>query len=137
MPRRIVSANFHGGSAPPAAARVDGYFDRIIKYIPADVVGAWVAVTGIIGPAQRSSTVLWIAFAFGTIFSALWTWKQTAVAGQPPAITQIAVATVAFAVWVFALGGPFASLSWYEPLQGSLALIGYTLMVGLVVPKEP
>lgn len=134
MPRRITATSFQGAGAP--APRIDGYFDRVIKYIPADVVGAWVAVTGIIGTSQKSTNILWIAFVFGTLFTALWTWKQTAMAGQSPAITQILVATIAFVVWAFALGGPFAGLAWYEPAHGSLALIGYTLLVGLVVPKE-
>jgi hypothetical protein len=49
---------------------------------------------------------------------------------------QIAVATVAFVVWGGALGGPFATLPWYAPYLGSLALIAYTLLVGLIVPKQ-
>jgi hypothetical protein len=44
---------------------------------------------------------------------------------------------VAFAVWVFALGGPFAALSFYHSIYGSLVLVLYTLLIGLVNPRDP
>lgn len=136
MPRRINTAALQdsGGRAP------DGYFDRVIKYIPGDVVAAWVAAAGII-PATAGPMTLWLVFAVGIVATAAWTWKQTQEPGKPAAVTQILVATAAFLVWVFALGGPFAKQfgppeGWYEPYQGSLVLIGFTLLIGLVTPTE-
>jgi hypothetical protein len=133
MPRRIRTVSLQG----TAGSDVDTYFDRVIKYIPADVVGAWVAVTGVINSqANVSPTIWWLAFAVGTLAAAAWTWKQTSEPGKPTATVQILVATVAFVVWVFALGGPFAGEDWYKPYQGSLVLIAFTLLVGLIIPKE-
>jgi hypothetical protein len=37
-------------------------------------------------------------------------------------------------VWVFALGGAFASLSWYEPFLGSLMLVVFTFFAPLISP---
>ncbi|MGG6242150.1 hypothetical protein ACQ4N7_26330 [Nodosilinea sp. AN01ver1] len=51
-----------------------------------------------------------------------------------PAITQTAISTGAFIVWVFALGEPFSSLSFYRPLYGSLLLIFCTAFVALLDP---
>jgi hypothetical protein len=51
-------------------------------------------------------------------------------------MTQTAISTGAFAVWVFALGGPFASLVFYRPSYGSIVLIMYTLVVALITPPE-
>jgi hypothetical protein len=68
--------------------------------------------------------------------TALWTWKQTQETHKSPAKTQILIATVAFAIWVAALGGPFEFWPSYERLYGSLLLIAYTLVVGLVTPPE-
>jgi hypothetical protein len=134
MTRRVESMSLHGGGA----GAVDTYFDKVVKYIPADVVAAWVAVTGIIANAGAdvpSGTVLWICFAFGVVFTPIWVFVQTKRAGLPPAYIQVAIATGAFVIWVLALGGPFATLSWYQPLYGSLALIGYTLVVGVINQK--
>ncbi len=136
MTRRIITTNYH--ATPDTTARIDGYFDRILKYIPADVVGAWIAVSGIISTAPVASrgVALWSSFIFGIAFTVVWTWRQTSGAKSPPAVTQIALSTAAFIVWVFAFGGPFQTLDWYQPFEGSLALIGFTLVSGLVIPGE-
>ena len=115
----------------------DTYFDKVLKYIPADVVVAWIAATGIIkGAAEPTNTVLWIAFIAGLAITALWIWRQTSEPNAEPAYVQILISIGAFTVWVFALGGPFEELTFYSPLYGSLLLIAYTLVVGVVDPKE-
>ncbi len=137
MGRRIVTRRLesaHGGNA-----QVDTYFDKVIKYIPADVVAAWTVVSSMVasgGDDFPQATVLWIAYAFGIVMTALWTWKQTQEGRKPPAKTQIAIAAVAFAIWVAALGGPFDFWPLYQRLYGSLLLIAYTLAVGLITPPE-
>jgi hypothetical protein len=136
MGRRIETLELH--AATKGGGKPDAYFDRVIKYIPADVVSAWVFAAASIKAASDDvpkTLVLWIAFACGLILTALWTIKQTSVPGRPTAVVQVAVSTVAFAVWVFALGGPFESLTFYRPLYGSLVLVLYTLSAALIVPK--
>lgn len=127
-----------GRDAGPANGGGDTYSDKLLKYIPADVVGAWVAVTGIV--AGRSdvpqTTVLWVAFAIGLGMTAWWTLKQTAAPGRPPATGQTLISTLSFAVWVFALGGPMFKDIPGQPLYGSLLLIFYTLIVARINPKE-
>jgi hypothetical protein len=116
------------------AGAPDTYFDKVVKYIPSDIVAAWTAATGLIKSAANvpTNTVLWICFAVGILLTAAWTWRQTNIANQPPAKKQILISTIAFGVWVFALGAPFDALGWYRPLYASLLLICYTLVVGLV-----
>ncbi|RVK33827.1 hypothetical protein [Sinorhizobium meliloti] len=136
MGRRIVSTQ---PQVATVGGKADGYFDRIIKYIPSDVVGAWIAVSGIIGvptAENNSYPMLWAAFAFGVVFTFAWTWRQTSDTGRKIAATQCAIATLAFAVWAFALGGPFQAFEWYEEKLGSIVLIGFTLLTGLVVPRD-
>lgn len=134
MPRRIRTMSLQASGGPDA----DKFFDRVIKYIPADVVGGWVAASGIIGSLKgpNSATVLWIAFAAGLALTAAWTLHQTREPGKPPAVLQTVIATLAFAIWAFALGGPFTQFPWYEQAYGSLVLIGFTLAAGLVVPPS-
>jgi hypothetical protein len=135
MSRRIVTTQL---DAVGAGVQLDTYFDKLIKYIPADIVAAWTAATGLIAGAtdEPQALLLWIAFAFGVVVTAVWTLRQTAEADKPPAVTQTAISTIAFGVWVFALGGPFANLGWYSPLYGSLLLIAFTLAVPLINPTE-
>jgi len=135
MSRRIITTQYQVAGT---GTKIDTYFDRVIKYIPADIVGAWVAVTGLINSATNvpSATVFWIAFIIGGVLTAVWTLRQTREPKKPPAITQTMISTGAFIVWVIALGGPFATLEFYRPLYGSLLLILYTLVVALVIPRE-
>ena len=128
--RRIVTPGprTRGGDAPPS----DGYFDRIMKYIPAEIVAGWVALDGLVG--NLSQTALWGLFGVIALFSYFWMLRQTAVPGQPRAVKQAAIAVVSFGVWAFALqSGPFATYV-YPTEYGSIAMIVYTLGIGLVVP---
>ncbi|NEP53497.1 MAG: hypothetical protein F6K65_33750 [Moorea sp. SIO3C2] len=135
MSRRIVTTQLEGTGQ---SRQVDTYFDRVVKYIPADIVSAWIVVTNLIKSADNVSvnTLLWISFIFGIILTATWTLKQTSVPRKKIAITQTAISTVAFVVWVFALGVPFSTLGFYRPIYGSLILILYTLIVAIISPPE-
>ena len=130
MSRRIITTQYH---AAGAGSKLDGYPDRLLKYIPAEVVGGWIAISGLLSGARGIVTgTIWIVFEVMVVLAAAWTWKQTSEPGKPLAVTQIIVATLAFVVWVFALGGPFATLDFYHPVYGSLLLIAYTLAVPLI-----
>lgn len=138
MTVRIITTQYQAADA--AGSEVDTYSARILKYIPADIVSAWVAAKALIESAAAASknTVLWVCFVAAVILTALWTLKRTRVPGKPPAITQTVVATGAFIVWAIALGEPFSSLLGraQQALYGGLLLIFYTLVVGAITPKE-
>lgn len=136
MGRRIV---WYAYESSESAGKIDGYFDRLLKYIPSDVVGLWLAGSGLIqGQADDRSRagLLWLLFVVGLVFSFFWTRKQTAEAGKPTAWQQIVLSCGSFAVWVFAIGGPFAQLSFYQPLYGSLLLLLYTSAIPLLPPPR-
>jgi len=117
-----------------ASPPLDSYYDRLFKYIPADVVAGWITVKGIIASTSGGSKdhIYWICFIAGVIFTILWTYKLTSKEGHKPAWLQIIIATVAFFVWVVVTGEPFD----LEPYIGSLILVGYTLAAGLIIPKD-
>ena len=134
MGRRII---WYSYEANESEAKIDGYFDRLLKYIPADVVGLWLTGSGVIqSQADESSRVslLWLLFVAGLVLSFFWTRKQTAQAAKPTAWQQIFLSCGSFVVWVFAIGGPFAELSFYQPLYGSLLLLIYTSAIPLLPP---
>jgi hypothetical protein len=138
MGRRIVSTKLE---AVGGGENVDGWADRIVKYIPADVVAAWIAVNSMItSNAPTNDTVLWVVFFVFVVLTALWMWKTTHQPNAPVPKTQIILATISFIVWVFGFpNGPFATLSFYQSNKylGGVVLIIWTLIVGLIVPPEP
>ena len=134
MSRRVITTRYE---AAGGVQEIDTYFDRMIKYIPADIVSGWVAISGLISSAVSipKERILWIVFAVMVVLTVAWTWMQTKEKGQPTVKKQIAISTIAFAIWVFALGEPFNSLTWYHQVYGSVVLILYNLTVPLFNPE--
>jgi hypothetical protein len=126
------------GQAPeatpqPPPAKPDTYGDRLIKYIPSEVIALHLALTKILMAATTSPHALyWVIFVVGLI--ATFTYMRFA---KPPKVSwpQTLIAVAAFAVWVFAIGEPFSSLSWYLPVYGALLLPIFTFFAPFYVPK--
>jgi hypothetical protein len=136
MGRRIVWYAYESGGSE---TKIDGYFDRLLKYIPADVVGLWLTGSGLIqGQADHGTRIglLWLLFVAGLVFSFFWTRKQTTEARQPTDWRQIVLSCGSFVVWVFAIGGPFTELPFYQPIYGSLLLLIYTSAIPLLPPPS-
>jgi hypothetical protein len=122
--------------------RLDGYWDRVIKNIPGDVVAGWTAILGLFAvspgvmPDTNTTNLLWIMWAALTVITFLWTFRQTRAPGLQPAWTQIFISTFAFVVWALALGVPFNSLGFYDSRLAAAILIIFTMAVGAIEPKE-
>ncbi|MDY6805072.1 MAG: hypothetical protein SXA11_14870 [Cyanobacteriota bacterium] len=139
MKRRIVTKQEKNNlESYPEEGRVDGYFDKLIKYIPTEIVGAWIAITGLIKSSSDvpAETILWVLFIVFIGLTVVYIGKQTAERNKPPATMQIAISTGAFIVWVFALGEPFSYLAFYRSVYGSLVLVLYNLIIPLIDPKS-
>lgn len=134
MGRRIITTQLEANTSP----KIDGYFDKLIKYIPSEIVGAWVAIKGLIESANDvpKDNLFWILFFVFMGLTAVWIFKQTSEPRKSPSVTQILISLGAFVVWVFALGELFTSLQFYRPVYGSVILILYTLIVALINPPE-
>ena len=111
----------------------DTYMSRVLKYIPSEIVMAYVAIEGVLrasyGPSQTHQTLLWIILAIMTILAPLWLWRVMRVRR----LSQLFVSTLSVPVWLFALGGPFEYLVWYRPGLGAVVLPIYTLLVPIVL----
>ncbi len=150
MGRRIISpaalAGAKGSGTLEGAAvgvqRIDGFWDRVIKNIPGDVVAGWTAILGLFGVSPgamgdgRTTNILWIMWAALTVVTFFWTYRQTKAPNMQPAWTQIFISTFAFVVWALALGVPFNTLSFYDSRITGALLIVFTLGVGAVEPRE-
>jgi len=119
--------------------REDTYFEKLLKYVPGDIVAAFVALDGIIRDqiVPHNLYLQWGVFIGLLILAPLYAVYRPA--SPPPPNLQAkrtfhaVAAIVAFTVWVFALGGPFAA-TWpdiYRPVYGSVLLIFTTLIIPL------
>ncbi len=133
MTRRIVTTK---EQAFQPGRETDNYIERIVKYIPTEIVGAWIAIKGIVQAANpgQQDVVLWVCFALALILTPLYMLRATAEPGKPQDWKHAVISAGAFVVWACALGEPFAA--WLGPqnqsLYGSILLIFYTLAIGLI-----
>lgn len=119
-----------------SGGKPDNYFGRLVKFIPAEVVALYVSAGGVVPKGHlHEIDYLWGIFVACVVITPLYMWVVARdEVTKKPIWKNITGATIAFPVWAFALGGPFAHLSWYEPFQGSLLLMFVTVGLGFLTP---
>ncbi len=107
----------------------DGFLQKIVKYIPTEIVAAYVAIPSLLDQDKSK----WIIFYILLGITPLYTWFFTKQPGLTKPIYQTITAPIAFTVWAFALGGPFEKLkeAWTEPKIGSVVMILTTILIPL------
>lgn len=138
MGRRIVTKPAITTIAGARVAVVpDGYLTRLVKYVPVEIIALFTTADAVFkaNPGMVSTNAYWVVFAAFLVGTPLYIGRITAVQGKPLAVTQIAVSTILFVVWVLAIGGPFARLSWYNSMYAALPLPVVLGLAGLIVPR--
>jgi hypothetical protein len=117
--------------------RADTYMSRVLKYIPSEIVMAYISIDGMLrtcynpdlwADRQMLLKLLWIVSAILTVLTPLWLWRVMRVRR----LSQLFISTISVPVWLFALGGPFSLLDWYRPALGAIALPLYTLVLPII-----
>ncbi|MDY6878434.1 MAG: hypothetical protein SWK90_19825 [Chloroflexota bacterium] len=117
--------------------RADDYLSRVLKHIPSEIVMAYISIEGVLrssyDPNVRSERqillrLLWITAAFLIVLTPLWLWQVMRVRR----FSQLIISTLSVVLWLFALGGPFELLDWYQPAFGAVVLPLYTLIVPII-----
>lgn len=127
MSRQVVKASANRGVMRGPGDQGDSYSDRLLKLIPAETVAVYLFVQGILQSALKGEEAQlqawqWATFVVLLAGNLLYLWKFHGIKDW----LQYLILTLAFAVWVFALGGPFAFLGFYRPFMGSLVMVLFT-----------
>lgn len=127
-PKPQMTARSGPGEQMPATQdnrEVDNYSDALLKLIPAEVIGVYMAMQSILGNAQQQPNieiVFVIVFLFGifaTYFYLRFTMKVTSY-------VQLTLSVGAFCVWAYSLMPE--NYSWYNGMYAGLLLIAYTFI---------
>ncbi len=120
-------------------SRTDTYIEQVVKYIPSEIVAAYLFLDGILKSSEKvTETFFWGVFLFLLAATPAYIWAITAEKEEctgkvrKPAWDQIVISFFSFAVWVFAIGGPFTYLSWYHPVYGSSLLVLFTFLPPII-----
>lgn len=142
------ATNAPGDVAPVLATRQvntgDDYLAKVAKYIPGEIVAAYLAAQTLI--TNLAQTVPGKTFAFLAMVLILAVLnpfylkrlaaRESTPQEQKPWKRQAIVSTLSFLVWVYALVEAPNALGIYNALFASLLLIVWTLLAGLVVPED-
>jgi hypothetical protein len=115
----------------------DDYKDRLMKYIPAEVVSLYVFLVGLlrtVNEPELKAYLGWTVFSVMLIMTPLFLRLVQDVKKKQ----QLGISTASFAVWAFALGEPFTQLSYplYHPIYGALLLPIFTFAVAIWQAKK-
>jgi hypothetical protein len=126
-----ISQSGSESKLPAGTATRDGYFDRLFKYIPAELVTGYIFVLGVVQQLTDAGEIRifqWLLFIIFCILTPLYLWRVQKVMK----VQQHIISLLSFIVWVFALGGPFALSGWYNPVYGAILLPVFTLIMAII-----
>jgi FtsH-binding integral membrane protein len=130
-----VDAKPEAPAVQPADANPtsDNYVERLMKYIPAEVIAAYMTLAGIVksSPQPNDPLLHWVIFLVVLVGGFFYLRKPAGVT-KP---TQLIISVLAIVVWVFYLGGPFKAMGWYSDIWAALILPIYTFFVPLIEPQ--
>jgi hypothetical protein len=117
----------------------DGYFSRIVKYVPTEFLTVFLVIDSLVNAhiVPLTADQYWLVFAALLAANAIYLAFATRQHGMPPAVRQIIVSTVLFAVFIYAVGGPFAlaNVSFYQPAYGAVLLPVALFLAGFIAPN--
>ncbi len=123
-------------AAAEAQPDLGSYLDRLMKMVPAEVIGLYLVGSGVIPRDQPRVLTVWalvclvgvaVIRAYGTADPAQ---------NKPTDWVQVAISAVAFVIWVYTMGGGpfttggiFAAAHEQTPYLGSLLMLAWTFFV--------
>jgi branched-subunit amino acid transport protein AzlD len=131
-------------SVPEAAAAPGGvvipteddYITKLLKYIPIEILGAYLFMQTVVDSNVTTSHAHAIWLLCLLIGSGILTFAYDRWVLSILRKTQLFMSVLAFAVYVFAMGGWFATTGWYHQWYGSIAVPTFVVLVA-IIPVGP
>lgn len=134
MQRTIIMPPAPGAesTAPP-----DDYLGRLVKYVPAEVIAAFLAIDGV-AKSLTGDTVQFAISSVAYVVLAVGTYPHLRYVAGVIKARQIMISVLAFLVWGFAIGGPFVFFDWWQPAFGAIlvALVTFGIPIFENLPGD-
>lgn len=136
IPRQPDRRDTYGGPpdhVPAGNDKGDDYASRVLKYVPAETVAFYLAAIGFVpSGGETLHPAAWVPLVLGLLGTIGYLKWQPETGGKRANIT---VSSIAFLIWAYAIGGPFATQWWHCQWLASLLLISFTFLAGAIRPK--
>lgn len=119
---------------PAATASTEGfnaYLERLLKMIPAEVISLYLVGSGLVSAEPPVALTIWAALCLAGLVVIRAYGTADSLRHLPPDWVHVAISAMAFVIWVYSLGGPFASYGLHIPYVGSLLVLAWTFFVPL------
>jgi len=129
-----------GAPAPTGLAvpNEDDYLTKLLKYVPIEALGAYLFMAGVINSnvPNRRDHAIWLG---GLLIGILvLTVPYDRVVLKVVRSTQIVMSVVGLGVYIFALGGWFATTTWYHQWYASIIVPVFAFVVAILkLPPLP
>jgi hypothetical protein len=132
----------------PKVQPTDSYLTKIVKYIPTEIIAAYVTLSGfIVGGSDNQPQLFyfWVVFIALLILTPIYLHVATPESGKTSSLRHPVAGALAFAAWAFASGGPFMQFQfdkedgsgWYTRTIGSIVLVLVCLCLPLIERAFP
>jgi len=115
-------------TAPVGAPDASAYLQKLVKLIPAEIIALYLTI-GAFLPKEPIAQFIVAGLCF--VLTPLYLSQVVKVKN----VLQVVLSTLAYAVWVFATGGPFTTMSWYQSWMPGSLLAVFTLVVPMFFSK--
>jgi hypothetical protein len=105
------------------------YLDRLLKLIPAEVLSLYLVGTGVIPQDKIVASIIWTIFCFGAVGVVKAFGTSDRANKIAPDRTHVALSMIAFVIWIYSMGGPFAYFHLHQAYIGSLLILAFTFAV--------
>jgi hypothetical protein len=112
-------------------ADFQSYLDRLIKMIPAEVIGLYLVGSGIIPAGQKIALIVWTAVCLIAVVVIRIYGTYDPTKKHPIDWLHVLISAVAFLIWIYTIGGPFAAYGLTVSWVGSLLVLVWTFFVPL------
>jgi hypothetical protein len=109
----------------------DDFLNRLMKYVPVEIIGVYTVIEvnlkSLVNPQNERSWLMGL-FIFGLVATFFYVKFYLKVVRY----TQIFMTVLAFAVWVFSIGGWFTTLDFWKAGWGIIASVIYLFVVKIM-----
>jgi len=119
----------------------DTYLERIAKYIPGEILAAYIFLLGITAAASPTNR-LWIVGGISLFCLVLTPFYLARMAKKDePKSLHLALGTLAFPIWAYAIAGAqgafvIKGFDLYDSIIASVLLVAFSLLTGLFEPVK-
>ncbi|WP_137288609.1 hypothetical protein [Natronorubrum halophilum] len=126
----------------PDGSTLDVAINRLQNMIPGEVITLWAAIQGIIAIHGEAIPNIWWISLFTLLIILIPPYLDRTIDqskiitdfGRYNVISQIILATGAFVVWVYYLGGPFEAMGYHDTLLATFLVILYPVLMLIAAP---